>query len=120
MALSPELTEHLMRPRRAGALEAPGAVPIRSGTGENAACGDLLEVQARPGPDGLELAWRGTGCGAVLAVASLAAEALHGAAPDEVRAFDLAARVEQAGGLDRRSAHAVRVVQRALDGALGA
>jgi len=114
MALTPELTEHLLSPRHAGALEGP----CGAGMGENAACGDVLEVQARFGQDGLELAWRATGCGAVLAVASLGAAELVGLDRDAVRAFDLDARVEEAGGLDRRSSHAVKVFERALAGAL--
>jgi len=114
MALSPQLTEHLMHPRHAGELEAPEG----TGRGQNVACGDVLEVQARWGPEGLELAWRATGCGAVLAVASLAAEALVGLDPRAVQAFDLGAAVDEAGGLERRSTHAVKVFERALAGAL--
>ena len=112
MGLSSELTEHLLHPRGVGDLE--GEPPAGVGRGENIACGDVLVVWVRYGPGGLELTWRGQACGAVLAVASLAAEALTGCWPAEVAAFDLAAHVEAAGGLERRSRHAVPVFERAL------
>jgi NifU-like protein involved in Fe-S cluster formation len=115
MALSPQLTAHLMAPGHVGELvEGPGR---GTGQGENAACGDVLVLQLRFAP-GLELAWRAQACGAVIAVASLAAAALTGLTREEVARFDVAGAVADAGGLDRRQAHAVRVFERALAEAL--
>ncbi|MDF1798101.1 MAG: iron-sulfur cluster assembly scaffold protein [Planctomycetota bacterium] len=116
MSLSTELSEHLMSPRHVGELQDVGGA-VGRGQGENQACGDVLVVEARFAP-GLELAWRAQSCGAVIAVASLAAACLQGLGRDEVATFDLAARIEAAGGLDRRGAHAIKVFERALAAAL--
>ncbi|MCE9595229.1 MAG: iron-sulfur cluster assembly scaffold protein [Planctomycetes bacterium] len=89
------------------------------GSGANAACGDAIEAGVWCS-DGLvrEVAWSGRGCGAAIACASLAAERLYGRALAEARAFDLAAAVEDLGGLGPHQRHAVQLVARAFAAAL--
>jgi len=115
MALSIQLAEHLKSPIEACLLGPLAQV----GCGENAACGDDLRIEALWTPEGrLLVGYRVVGCGALIAVASLCVSRLQGLDRDEARAFDVAAVVAAAGGLDRRGAHAARVVERALVGAL--
>jgi NifU-like protein involved in Fe-S cluster formation len=115
MALSKQLAEHLKSP-----MEAPLLGPsAQVGRGENVACGDDLRLEVVWSQDGcLEVGYRVVGCGALIAVTSLCVSQLLGLGRAEVRAFDVAAVVAAAGGLDRRGAHAARVFERALGAAL--
>jgi len=111
------LTEHLMAPRCSGVLESESAV---SGRGENPACGDVLVLMLDLEPDSglLQAAFQARGCSAVIAVASLGAEAVTGMKPSEARALPIKGIVKEAGGLDRLQSHAIRVFDRALQQAL--
>jgi NifU-like protein involved in Fe-S cluster formation len=95
--------------------------PVAEASGEavNAVCGDWvrLELDARrPEAVGMRLSVRG--CSATIAVASLVARSADGQTLEHVRALDVAALVEQSGGLAPVQRHAVAVVERALAGAL--
>lgn len=115
MALSKQLAEHLKCPIEAKLLGAEAQV----GLGANAACGDELQIEALwTGEGRLRLGYRVVGCGALIATASLCISRLQGSTRGEAEGFDVAAVVASAGGLDRRSAHAARVVERALAEAL--
>jgi len=117
-ALRPWMRDHFEQPRNVGPLAGATA----RGEGRNPACGDLLELELRidPGRAGtvLEARFRAQSCSAVIACASLATERLRGLALEAAASLDLAAAVEEAGGLPPRSSHALAVVTRALHGAL--
>jgi NifU-like protein involved in Fe-S cluster formation len=119
------LADHLLRPRGAGAP--PPGSGASSGEGHNAACGDRVLLWIWRQPPGHGLAFQAQACSAVLAVASLACEALapaFAAASDlealraAVAGLDLEGRVASLGGLPRHKAHAIWVVERALAAAL--
>lgn len=113
--LPPLLAEHFARPRRA---LAPLAESL-SGEGENAVCGDWVELWLAPAADGRwRSGFRARGCSATLACASLIAELADQADWNELRALDVACEVEKAGGLPPTSRHALEVVARALERAL--
>ena len=114
MALPDLLAEHLKKPQPAELLGSQAS----GGQASNAACGDELRVElARDERGRLQVGYRVRGCGALIGVTSLCVARLQGLDAAQLGAFDVASLVEQAGGLDRRSAHAARVFARALTAA---
>ncbi len=109
--LPAELQAHFDAPRNVGRL----LVPALSGAAGNAACGDDLRVYAeiRSGCVA-RAAFQARACSAVIAVASLCIADLAGLPLERVASFDVAARVERAGGLGGPRTHAIAVVSRAL------
>ncbi|MEO0650251.1 MAG: iron-sulfur cluster assembly scaffold protein [Planctomycetota bacterium] len=112
--LPDRLAQALVEQRFVGKLEGSSAV----GRGTNAACGDLLEVSVGELDGKLRLRFQAQACGAVIAVAAYACEALDGRTRQDVHDFDLAQAVEDLGGLPRHRQHAIRVFERALAEAL--
>jgi NifU-like protein involved in Fe-S cluster formation len=111
------LAGHFFAPRNAGSLEPPRRV----GRAENAACGDVLELHLRVEAERLAAArFQARGCSALIASASLVTQAVQGLTLAEARGLDLAGLVAAAGGLPPRGQHALAVVARALEQALGA
>ena len=112
----PELLHaRFLAPRHAGTLDDPSA----QGEGANAACGDHLRLQLRVAAGRIEAArFQARGCSAALACADVLAEHLQGLAPEEAARLDVGALVRSLGGLAPAQSHAIRVAQRALDGAL--
>jgi len=89
------------------------------GQGENRLCGDLVELfLAVEGQRVTALGYEAQGCSSVQATASLVCEELRGASLEQARGLDVTALVRASGGLPPAKAHAPRVVQRALAGAL--
>jgi len=114
--LPPILEDHFRSPRGARRL----AEPSGRGKASNPACGDVLELDvAIDGDRVVDAGFLAHGCSSVIAVASLATEAIRGRTVAEARRFDLAAAVAAAGGLPPTRRHAVSVVGRALAEALG-
>ena len=114
--LSPGLRAHFERPRHAGDL--PGASHL--GKAENPVCGDSLWLRLRvEGGRIKRAAFRAQGCSALIAVASLVTEQLHGRTAAEAAALDVDRLVAQAGGVPPGKEHAPSVVRRALLEALG-
>ena len=109
MALPSELSRHLGNP-----VQAPLQGQGTPGYGENAACGDELWFEL--GPDGA-LGYRVIGCAALVASASCFVAAVR--ASSAPRTVEPAQVLAAAGGLPARSAHVLRVIERAWRGALG-
>ena len=107
---------HAIDPTHVGTVE--GAT--RTVSMSNAACGDELVWTASVRDGRVErILFRARSCSAVLATASLAAEALEGRSVEEARALDVAALMEEAGGLPPGKRHAVQLVARSLEKLLG-
>ena len=117
--VSPEDTlirAHLRAPRNVGRL----AEPCWRGRGENAACGDVLELSLSVAGSRIGRAlFQARGCSGVIASASLATEALIGRSLREALELDWSVLIDAAGGLAPRRAHAAQVVQRAVREAVG-
>src|SRR5262245_22723900 len=109
-ALPPPLEQRFRAPRHAGSLG--GAA--RRGSGENAACGDQLELELADGRIA-RAAFRARGCSGVIAVADLLCERAVGLTPAQAVALDLASVVDQLGGLPPTRRHALDVCRRALE-----
>jgi NifU-like protein involved in Fe-S cluster formation len=109
--LPPELDDHFRAPRAAGRIEGP----THRGKAEHPACGDVLEVELRVA-DGrvVDAGFMAHACSSVIAVASLAVDALKGEDEAAARGFDASRAVDAAGGLPENRRHAVAVVTRAL------
>ena len=95
------------------------------GRGENAACGDRLElslqVNGGQGTQGASIeraGYRAVGCSSLLASASLVCEHLPGLTLAQAGELDCAQFLAAAGGPPPRGAHAASVVARALAQAL--
>ena len=85
----------------------------------NPACGDELVWTASVRDGRVErILFRARSCSAVLATASLAAEAVEGRSLEDARALDVAALMDEAGGLPPGKRHAVQLVSRSLAGLL--
>ena len=114
--LAEALGKHLRSPHGGG-----GAWPedAAAGRGENAVCGDRVEIGLSVAAGRVERAvFRAQGCSATLAVASVACEGLEGRPLGAFTSRELAAGVEALGGLPPNRRHAMEVVSRALDAAL--
>ncbi len=113
--LPPGLMKHFLAPRHVGAVAGSSARAVA----RNPSCGDHLELGLWRGGDGaLEMRFQARACSAVIASASLVAEAVAGRLAEEVEALDLGALVSGAGGLPQGGRHALSLVQRALRQAL--
>lgn len=111
--LAPGLRKFLLDPVHGGELPAEPAVA------DNLACGDHVEIAlALDGERVARAGFRGSGCGAMLALAELACARVEGRSLAEVAGLDLSAEVERLGGLGPTRRHALEVVARALAGAL--
>lgn len=107
--------EHFQAPGRIGALR--GAQ--RSAAAENLICGDWVRFHLRcEGERVLEASVQVRGCSAVIACASLAAEALQGLDLVQAHALDITAMARACGAKPRDLAHAPSVVARALESTL--
>jgi NifU-like protein involved in Fe-S cluster formation len=125
--LPPGLAAEL-RDLRHGGAPPPGASSV-SGSAQNPACGDRLAIHLWRTDSGYGISFQAQSCSAVLAVASLAVNAL---APRLAAALNLqeiasaladlklSERISTLGGLPRPRAHALPVVERALVAALAA
>jgi nitrogen fixation NifU-like protein len=115
-ALPEKLRAHLADPRNVGTIaDASG-----SGRGENAACGDVLEITVAVEAGKVErILFQARACGAVIATASLVTDLVRGLSVEEARALDVETLVREAGGVPPGRSHAPRVVERALREALG-
>jgi len=109
------IREHFLAPTRPARPDGPDG----TGSAENAACGDTLQVFLRVrGPEVRALDYWAQGCRALVATASLVCEHAPGLTLEQARSLDVAALVSRAGGLPPTKAHAPRMVQRALREAL--
>ena len=110
------LDEHFRRPRRAGRL----AHATGSGRAENAACGDVVEVDCRV-EDGrvVDAAFLAQGCPATIAFASFVLEAAVGASVGEVGRLDVDALMADAGESRATRRHGAAMAVRALVEAVG-
>ena len=111
----PRIRTHFLAPGHLG--RPPG--PVASGRAENRVCGDVVELFLVVEEQRLvELGFEAQGCSSVRATASLVCEELEGERISTAAALDVSALVRASGGLPPTKAHAPRVVQRALAGAL--
>jgi NifU-like protein len=111
------LEDHFARPRNVGRLASASS----RGRGSNPACGDTLEIEIRSAEGRVEDArFMAHGCSSVIAVASLAVDTIRGQSLDSARGLELESLVATAGGLPENRRHALAVVARALNEALGA
>ncbi|HTF87291.1 MAG TPA: iron-sulfur cluster assembly scaffold protein [Planctomycetota bacterium] len=107
--------DYFSSPVRVGAL----AGAQQTGEAENQVCGDWVRFHLRrEGTRILEASVQIRGCSAVIACASLTAEALEGLEVEQARALDIASMATAAGARPRDLAHAPSVVARALESAL--
>lgn len=110
--LPPVLRDHFDAPRHVGRLDPPALC----GQAGNAACGDDLRIWVRfDGGRVADAAFQARACSAVIALASLVTERLHGLEIDAARDLDPGPLADEAGGLPGPRRHACRVVRRALD-----
>ncbi|MBM3991626.1 MAG: iron-sulfur cluster assembly scaffold protein [Planctomycetes bacterium] len=109
------LPEPLLSHRKALAPGPPRPLVSTGGVGENAACGDRIELWLAPEGERVRCGYAGRGCGAALALASFTAAALDGTARERLGTFDLRGEVERMGGLGRTQHHALELVLRALE-----
>lgn len=116
MGRYPEIiADHFKQPRNNGSLE----VASGRGRSENAACGDVLQIDLLIHAGVLSTyRFQAKACSAVIACASMLGEAIQGKPVAWAREFDVEHLMDAAGGLPRSKAHAPRVVARALEAAL--
>ncbi len=79
MAYSDKVIEHCERPRNVGTLDA-SAPDVGTGLVGAPACGDVMRLQIRVGPDNtiVDAKFKTFGCGSAIASSSLATEWLKG------------------------------------------
>jgi nitrogen fixation NifU-like protein len=84
MAYSEKLIEHYENPRNVGALD-KGDVSVGTGLVGAPACGDVMKLQIKVGPDGRieDAKFKTFGCGSAIASSSLATEWVKGKTLDE-------------------------------------
>jgi len=113
--LPPFLKPHFLAPKR---VADPSRASHR-GESENQACGDRLELGLWVQGGRVERAcFRARGCSAVIACASWVCDRLEGQSLEQLEKLDVGALLAEAGGLPATGAHAARVVERSLRGAL--
>ncbi len=112
--LPPPLEQHFRAPWRTPSFPQAGA----GGQGENAACGDRVQLELHGPPSALQVRLAMRGCSATVAVASLVAQRVHSSKLADARALEVRALVEEAGGLSPVQQHAIAVVERAFGSAL--
>jgi nitrogen fixation NifU-like protein len=112
---NPVLRDHFLRPRRLGPLEHASG----SGTVENPVCGDVLTLEVRV--EGSRLAavrFRAAACSTGIAVASILAETLDGAALERARRFSREELAAAVGPVPPSKGHALTLALDALRAAL--
>jgi Fe-S cluster assembly scaffold IscU len=84
MAYSNKLIEHYENPRNVGALD-KNDPSVGTGLVGAPACGDVMKLQIKVGPDGLiqDAKFKTFGCGSAIASSSLATEWIKGKSIDE-------------------------------------
>ena len=84
MAYSNKLLEHYENPRNVGALD-KNDPSVGTGLVGAPACGDVMKLQIKVGPDGLiqDAKFKTFGCGSAIASSSLATEWIKGKSIDE-------------------------------------
>jgi nitrogen fixation NifU-like protein len=84
MAYSNKLIEHYENPRNVGALDKDDP-SVGTGLVGAPACGDVMKLQIKVGPDGLiqDAKFKTFGCGSAIASSSLATEWIKGKSIDE-------------------------------------
>ena len=84
MAYSDKLIDHYENPRNIGSLD-KNAEDVGTGLVGAPACGDVMKLQIKVGPDGLieDAKFKTFGCGSAIASSSLATEWLKGKSVDE-------------------------------------
>ncbi len=84
MAYSNELIDHYENPRNVGTLD-KGAGDVGTGLVGAPACGDVMKLQIKVGPDGRieDAKFKTFGCGSAIASSSLATEWVKGKTLDE-------------------------------------
>ena len=84
MAYSEKLIDHYENPRNIGALD-KNAEDVGTGLVGAPACGDVMKLQIKVGPDGLieDAKFKTFGCGSAIASSSLATEWVKGKTVDE-------------------------------------
>ena len=84
MAYSEKLIEHYENPRNVGALD-KGDASVGTGLVGAPACGDVMKLQIKVGPDGRieDAKFKTFGCGSAIASSSLATEWVKGKTLDE-------------------------------------
>lgn len=109
------LLDHYERPRNVGDLPEADTVSLV----HNPACGDVVRLALRI-EDGriVEAKFRGEGCAAAVAAASMLTDLLAGRTLDEAHGLDEATLERHLGGVPPRRAHALALVREALLDAL--
>ncbi len=84
MAYSDKLIDHYENPRNIGALD-KNAEDVGTGLVGAPACGDVMKLQIKVGPDGLieDAKFKTFGCGSAIASSSLVTEWVKGKTVDE-------------------------------------
>ena len=84
MAYSEKLIDHYENPRNIGSLD-KNSEDVGTGLVGAPACGDVMKLQIKVGPDGLieDAKFKTFGCGSAIASSSLATEWLKGKTVDE-------------------------------------
>jgi nitrogen fixation NifU-like protein len=84
MTYSNKLIEHYENPRNVGALD-KNDLSVGTGLVGAPACGDVMKLQIKVGPDGLiqDAKFKTFGCGSAIASSSLATEWIKGKSIDE-------------------------------------
>ena len=114
-AYSDVLLDHYEHPRNVGDLPGADAVSLV----HNPACGDVVRLALRVEEGRIvEARFRGQGCAAAVAAASMLTELLTGRTIDEALSVDEATLEERLGGVPPRRVHALALAREALLGAL--
>lgn len=114
--LTPALLDHFKAPRNVGRVE--GATG--KGRAENAACGDVIEIEVRVVDERIEaIAFLAQGCSATLACGSYVTERARRSTTREVHAFDPDDLLREVGETSAARRHAMAQAVRALHEALG-
>ena len=84
MAYSEKLIDHYENPRNIGSLD-KNSEDVGTGLGGAPACGDVMKLQIKVGPDGLieDAKFKTFGCGSAIASSSLVTEWVKGKTIDE-------------------------------------
>ena len=114
---SPTVREHAINPRNRGELESPTA----SGHATYARCGDKLTMHFRV-EEGIitDASFTASGCGPVVAAASLATTMLIGRTVEQARQLSVFELHNTLGGIPVSKRHALLLVLQCLAEALGA
>src|SRR5213082_1952125 len=96
MAYSEKLIDHYENPRNIGTLD-KNAEDVGTGLVGAPACGDVMKLQIKVGPDGLieDAKFKTFGCGSAIASSSLATEWLKGKTLDEAAGIKNTSIVEE-------------------------